>query len=168
MKTTAMPASSDSPAKQVAGFIAKFDPPVQRVLRAARAALRKRFPTAIEQAYDNYNFLAIGFGPTERASDCIVSLAANAKGVGLCFIQGAKLSDPHKILLGSGNQTRFIRLPSAARLTEPEVEALLRAAEAQAKTPLPESGKGYTMVKSVSIKQRPRSLSKAASAANRK
>jgi hypothetical protein len=94
----------------------------------------------------------------ERASDCIVSLASNAKGVGLHFYWGATLPDPHKILLGSGSQTRFIRLESAATLAKPEVEALLKAAVAQAKSPLPKSGGGYTIIKSISAKQRPRRL----------
>jgi hypothetical protein len=156
VKRSAKPARGESPAKQIAGFIAKFDPAVAKRIRSARTALRKRLPTAIEQVYDNYNFLAIGFCTTERTSDCIVSLAANAKGVGLCYCYGATLRDPHKILLGSGNQTRFIRLESAATLRKPEVEALLRAAIVQAKTPLPATGRGYTMIKSVSAKQRPR------------
>jgi hypothetical protein len=85
-------------------------------------------------------------------------LAANAKGVGLCFYWGATLPDPHNILLGSGNQTRFIRLESAATLARPEVEALLKAAVAQAKSPLPLTGRGYTIIKSISAKQRPRQL----------
>jgi hypothetical protein len=158
MKTSAKPARAESPANQLAGFIAKFDPPMAKRIRSARLAVRKRFPTAIELVYDNYNFLAIGFSASERASDSIVSLAANAKGVGLCFIYGARLADPHKILLGSGNQTRFIRLESAATLAKPEVEALLRAAVAQAKSPLPATGRGYTVIKSISAKQRPRRL----------
>jgi hypothetical protein len=66
------------------------------------------------------------------------------------------LPDPKKILQGSGNQNRYIRLESAATLARPEVEALIRAAIAQAKTPLPERGRGYTVIKSVSAKQRPR------------
>jgi hypothetical protein len=70
-------------------------------------ALRKRFPTATELAYDNYNFFVIGFGPTERPSDCIVSIATAANGVGLCFIRGAGLPDPEKMLLGSGNRRDF-------------------------------------------------------------
>jgi hypothetical protein len=41
-------------------------------------------------------------------------------------------------------------------LAEPAVEKLLRAAIAQAKTPLPKTGRGYTIIKSVSAKQRPR------------
>ncbi|HVT39633.1 MAG TPA: hypothetical protein VHE78_11350 [Gemmatimonadaceae bacterium] len=159
MARTAKPASKESPAKQLARFIAKFDPAIARRIRAARTAVRKRLPTAIELVYDNYNFFVIGYSATERASDAIVSLAANGKGVGLAFIYGATLPDPTRILQGSGTQNRFIRLPSAAMLGEPAVEALMRAAVQQAKTPLPDSGGGYTVIKSVSIKQRPRRAS---------
>jgi hypothetical protein len=156
VKQKAKSAIAESPAKQLATFIAKFDPTVAKQIKSARAALRKRFPTALELVYDNYNFLAIGFCTTERTSDCLVSLAANAKGVSLCFYWGKTLPDPHKILLGAGNQTRFIRLEGASTLARPEVEALLKAAVAQAKSPLPSTGRGYTIIKSISAKQRPR------------
>ena len=142
--------------KQLQSFINKFEPSHQRVIRSARDALRKQFPTATELAYDNYNFFVIGFGPTERPSDCIVSIAAAANGVGLCFIRGASLPDPAKILLGSGKQTRFIRLPSAKVLAQPEVQKLLALAAERAKTPLPTSGGGKLIIRSVSPKQRPR------------
>src|SRR6185369_9530501 len=101
-------AAAPAPAQQVEGFIAKFDPAVARVIRTCRAALRKRLPAAIEQVYDNYNFLAIGYCTTERTSDCIVSLAASAKGVALSFYYGAALPDPANILLGAGNQNRYL------------------------------------------------------------
>ena len=144
-----------SPSKQVDAFIAKFDPPMAKLIRAIRSALRKRFPTAVEMVYDNYNFFVIGYSPTERPTDYIVSLAANSKGVGLSFNHGATLPDPNKILLGAGKQNRFVRLPNAAVLRKPEVEALVNAAVAQAK-PLPASGRGGTVIRSVSAKQRPR------------
>src|SRR4051812_5988830 len=99
-KNTPKTGKVESPAKQVAAFIAKFDPPIARLTRSVRSALRKRMPTAIEQVYDNYNFLAIGLCTTERTSDCIVSLAVSAKGVALSFYNGASLPDPDKILLG--------------------------------------------------------------------
>jgi len=156
VKQSANAVSTESPAKQVAGFIAKFDSKVALRIRAVRASLRKRFPTAHELVYDNYNFFVIGFCATERSSDCLVSMVANAKGVGLSFYYGATLPDPGKILLGSGNQNRFIRLESAATLAKPEVEALLRAAAAQAKTPLRASGQRLTIVRAVAVKQRPR------------
>lgn len=145
-----------STSRQVAAFIAKFDPAIARLARASRAALRKRFPTAVELVYDNYNALAIGWAPNERASEVIVSLALFARGINLYFTQGAKLADPRKRLHGSGNRGRFIRLESAAQLDEPAVDALLAAATKLGKTALPASGKGYTVIKSVSAKQRPR------------
>jgi hypothetical protein len=156
MSDRAEGAAPDSPAKQLAGFLAKYDPAVARLARECRAALRKRLPTALELVYDNYQFLAIGFTATERASDCIVSLAVSPKGVALSFYYGSSLPDPDKILFGSGNQNRFVRLVSAATLAEPAVEALVRAAIDQAKTPLPTSGRGKLVIKSISAKQRPR------------
>jgi hypothetical protein len=142
--------------KRLAGFIGKFDPKHQSLIREVRRTLRKRFPTAIELVYDNYNFFVIGYSATERPSDSIVSIAAGASGVGLCFIYGAKLADPKKILLGSGNQTRFIRLDSARVLVRPEVETLIAAAISKAKTPLKPAGRGRLIIQSVSAKQRPR------------
>ena len=104
---------------QLKSFIAKFDRKSQVLIRAARRALRARLPAANELVYDNYNFFVIGYSPTERPSDTIVSLTAGSSGIGLCFIHGATLRDPKKILLGSGNQTRFIRLPTADVLARP-------------------------------------------------
>jgi len=145
-----------SAASQVASFIAKFDPAHAKLIRACRSAMRKRLPSANELVYDNYNFFVIGYSASERSSDCVVSLAAAANGVGLSFYYGATLPDPDGILLGSGTQNRFVRLPSAATLAEPAVEKLIRAALAQAKTPMPSMGRGRTIVKSISAKQRPR------------
>ena len=151
--TTQSPADAE---RRLRTFIAKFEPRHQTLIRAIRKVLRKRFPTAYELAYDNYNFFVIGYGSTERPSDAIVSLAAGANGIGLCFIHGASLPDPHKLLLGSGTQTRFIRLEAVDVLARPDVEALLAAAIARAKTPLPARGRGRLIIRSVSAKQRPR------------
>ena len=158
MKPRTKSAPIVSPAKQIAGFIAKFDPKAAKLIRALRVAMRKRFPTATELVYDNYNFLVFAFCTTERASDSMVSLAADGHGVTLFFNWGVKLPDPHKILQGSGKQVRSIRLEGVATLQRPEVEALLQAAVEQAKSPLPVSGGGSTIVKLIAAKQRPRQL----------
>ena len=141
---------------QLEAFVAKFDPKDQRLIRAVRRALRNRLPAAHELVYDNYNFFVIGYSPTERPSDAILSIAARANGVGLCFLHGAALPDPKKVLQGSGNQTRFIRLESANVLARPAVEALVAVAIARAKSPLPATGRGKLIIRSVSSKQRPR------------
>jgi Domain of unknown function (DU1801) len=156
MKAIAKKSQAPSAVKQLSTFISKFDPKIAGQIRSIRAALRKRFLTAYELVYDNYNFFVIGFCSAPRASDCIVSMASNAHGVTLFFCYGARLSDPSNILQGSGNQVRFIRLDSAATLAEPAVEALIRAAIAEAKTPLPAKGRGELIIKAISAKQRPR------------
>lgn len=142
--------------QQLREFVAKFDARTQRLIRAVRKAVRERFAGAHELVYDNYNFFVIGYSPTERPSDAIVSITANAKGVGLCFIRGASLPDPHGMLLGSGSQTRFIRLASPSVLVRPEIEALMTAAIDRSRVPLPGGGLGKLVIRSVSAKQRPR------------
>src|SRR5207249_1194656 len=72
---------------QLASFVAKFDPAIADCIRAYRAALRNMLPTAVEVVYDNYNFFVIGYSPTARPSDTILSLAAGSNGVGLSSIR---------------------------------------------------------------------------------
>jgi len=150
------PASAASAAQaQLRNFIAKFDPANQKLIRAVRRKIRAVFPAAFELVYDNYNFFVIGYSPTERPSDAIVSITANSSGVGLCFIHGASLPDPDKLLLGSGNQTRFIRVQSAEVLDTPGVVRLLKAAQDHSKI-ASERKHAKLIIRSVSAKQRPR------------
>ena len=148
-------ASTATPESRLRAFVAKFEPANQKLIRAVRKKLRARFPNAFEIVYDNYNFFVIGYSPTERPSDAVISIAASANGVGLCFIHGASLPDPDGILLGSGNQTRFIRLPSADVLDERSVVRLLKAAEARAKVRFG-TMRGRLVIRSVAAQQRPR------------
>lgn len=154
--TKAAAANPAAVEKQLQGFIEKFDAKNQALIRAVRKAMRKRLPTANELVYDNYNFFVIGYSPTERPSDYIVSLAAAANGVGLSFNHGATLPDPHHLLQGSGKQNRFIRLESAATLAQPKVAALINAAVAMGKVPFLKSGRGKLIIRSISAKQRSR------------
>jgi hypothetical protein len=144
-----------TPARQLASFIARFSPPIAAQARVARGRLRRLLPGAIEMVYDNYNALAIGFSPTERPSDAVLSLVIYPKRVSICFIQGKHLPDPDHLLVGDGNQVRFIRLdPQAAILDTPPLRALVSEAIAFGETPL--TGKRQLVIRSISRKQRPR------------
>src|SRR5437764_999831 len=116
-------ASPNNAESRLDGFVAKFAPEHQRLIRAIRKTLQRRLAGAWELVYDNYNFFVIGYSATERPSDALLSIAASANGVSLCFLHGAKLSDPDGLLSGAGKQTRFLRLESAADLAQPAVEA---------------------------------------------
>jgi hypothetical protein len=142
---------------ELAGFVAEFAPDMQERIRACRAKLQSRFPSAVQLVYDNYNFLVIGFGPSERASEAIFSLAAHRRGINLCFLQrGPELPDPQRVLRGSGTVVRNVALGSADDLDRPEVRSLIDAAVPLAKAPMAASGGGRLVIKSVSAKQRPR------------
>lgn len=142
--------------ERLAGFIAKFSPENAALIRTARGKMRKRLPGAVELVYDNYNFFVIGYGPSEKASEAIFSLAAQAKGVSLCFLHGAGLPDPEGLLKGSGKVVRNIRLETAATLDRQPVRVLMEAALEQADRPIDPDGARRLVIKSVSAKQRPR------------
>jgi hypothetical protein len=148
--------TASPPEKQLAGFIAKFSPEIAVLIRQTRKTMRERLPHALELVYDSYNFFVIGYGPSEKASEAIFSLAAQAKGVSLCFLQGAGLPDPKGLLQGSGNVVRNIRLETAATLDQADVRALMNSALEFAKVPLNPKGVHRLVIKSVSAKQRPR------------
>ncbi len=145
-----------TPEAQLRSYIERFDPKDQRLIRSVRSAVRKRFPTANELAYDYGSFFVISYSPTEQGIDGVVSIAARADGVRLYLNQGPQLPDPKGLLLGSGKQTRFVPVEAARRLAHPDVEALIAAAIDLASVPLPSSGRGKLVIKSDAAKQRPR------------
>ena len=139
---------------QVRSFIAKLDPKTQKLTRSVRTAVRKRFPTANELAYDYGHAFVIGYSPTENGIDAIVALSARADGVFLYFNQGPKLSDPKRLLQGSGKQTRFVQIASASALEDPDIGAFIAATVDQAKIPFPSKGEGTLMIKSSAQKKK--------------
>src|SRR5689334_6290446 len=149
-------APSRSPEAQLRSFVAKFNPEHQSLIRATRRWLRRRMPAAHELVYDNYNFFVIGYSPTERPSDAVLSIAAGANGVGLCFIRGKGLPDPDKLLKGSGNQTRSIHVDSPSFLDQPGVRLLIDEAIRRARVPFVDATRGKLVIRSISAKQRPR------------
>jgi hypothetical protein len=147
-----------APAKQLAGFIAKFSPAIAKEARGALARMGRLVPAgAVRMVYDNYNGLVIGFGPNERASDAIVSLLVVADHVTLCFISdGPSLPDPDRLLKGSGTVVRHIRLASAQDLDRPAIQALVTAALARSDVPFARRGPSKLVIKAISPRQRPR------------
>jgi len=151
------PVTPRSPKAQLDSFLAKFSPEVRRVAAAALVKMRSRLPGSCELVYDNYNALAIGFGPSDRASDAIFSIAVFPRWASLFFLQsGTELQDPAGLLEGKGTRARHIKLTSAADLDSAPVRALMRQALALAEVPLDRRARRRLVVKSISAKQRPR------------
>jgi hypothetical protein len=153
-RTTGTP-RAPTPEQQLAGVLARYDPAVAARARQARARLRKRLAGAVEIVYDNYNALVIGFGPTERPSDAVFSIAVYPRWVSLFFLRGAVLHDPRGLLRGSGARVRSVVLEDAAQVDAPGVRALIAQA-LKASPPFDGGRKRRLVVRSVSASQRPR------------
>lgn len=148
--------TSGTPAQQLKHFLSKYDTNIATTALRAAARLRKLIPPSTEMVYDNYNALVIAFGPTEKSSDAVLSLALYPRYVTLFFSQGAVLPDPHKRLGGSGNVVKQLKLESEKTLDDPQIIELINLALHRAKTPFRANGVRTLVIKSVSRKQRSR------------
>lgn len=142
--------------EQLDTFIDKFTPEVAVLTRDLLAKMKARVPGAFIMVYDNYNALAIGFGPSDRAGQAVLSLAVMPRWVTLCFLYGVGLTDPHGLLNGAGNRVRHIRLHTAEAFDDPRIQELIAAALDRSEPPIDPSGEHQLIIKSISAKQRPR------------
>lgn len=141
---------------QLDSFIDKYTPEVAGLTRELLEKMKRRVPGATIIVYDNYNALAIGFGPTEKAGQAVLSLAVMPRWVTLCFLYGAGLPDPHGLLNGSGSRVRHVRLHTAEAFDDPRVQKLIEAALDACEPPIDASRGHKLIIKSISAKQRPR------------
>jgi len=143
-------------AQQLETFLDEFTPDVAAIARSALKKVRRQMPPSIELVYDNWNGLVIGFGPSMRASEAVLSVAIFPDHVTLCFLYGVELADPKKLLAGGGNQVRHIKLKSAADLDRPEIKELIAHSLETGPAPFPKSLARKLVIKSISPKRRPR------------
>jgi|SRR5580698_230228 hypothetical protein len=142
--------------RQLDKFVARFSPDIAERAHSALETLRDRLPGAFELVYDNAYALVVGFGPNERPSQAVFSIAIYPRKVSLCFLQGARLPDPAGLLQGSGNQVRHIRLESATTLNRPGVRALMKAAVIDAGAAFDDPRPARTIIRAISKNRRPR------------
>ena len=130
-----------TPAAQLRGFLLKYQPKTATQARRALTKMRALVPGATEMVYDNYNALVVGFGPSERASEAVVSLAIFPKWVTLCFLQNGP-----RIRIGSAERIGECRPSCAARFgggsRQARDQALIREVLRMAEVPIKRSAKG--------------------------
>jgi hypothetical protein len=149
-------AKDGSAERELQALIEKFTPENATLARACLQKMRAKLPGAVQLVYDNYNALAIGFGPSQRASEAIFSIVLYPRWVTLFFLQGAGLPDPKKLLKGSGKVVRHIVLASADDLDEPAIKGLMTMALNRAKVAMDPEARGSLAIRAIAPKQRPR------------
>ena len=136
--------------------MSKFTPEIRVLATECLKKMRERLPGAVELVYDNYNALVIAFGPTERASDVVFSIALYPRWINLFFLHGVGLPDPESLLQGEGKMVRSITIKDAAVLDHPSVRALMKEALKRSEIPIDRKVPRRLIIKSISAKQRSR------------
>jgi hypothetical protein len=149
--------------KETVSDLIKFMLPYPDSVKAAALWLREfvwdLYPETNELIYDNYNAVAFGWSPTDKAGDVFCSIAVCSDHVNFGFNRGVDFPDPQKILIGNGNQYRYLRVRDKEDFPEEYIKQLLESAYENSisrQKPVKKITKGETIVKSISpIRKRP-------------
>ena len=147
-------------------FLKPFDADITDRALWLRAFVWDLYPTANELIYDNYNALAFGWSPTDRQGHtfCSVAIGRTSKNIHFGFYWGSELADPKKILLGEGNQYRYILVTDTKSFPKAYIKTLVKEAYANSLKKIKDTKQivqGKTIVKSVSSVRREKKAVKA-------
>jgi hypothetical protein len=140
-------------------FLKPFGNEIQQRALWLREFVWDLYPDANELIYDNYNALAFGWSPTDRVGHtfCSVAIGRTSHNVHFGFYWGSELSDPKKMLLGEGNQYRYILVKDKKDFPKAYVTKLVKEAYANSLRKVKDKKQvkqGLTIVKSISKKKR--------------
>ncbi len=145
--------------KDLKKFLSIFPKEKQETALWLREFVWNLYPNCNELIYDNYNALAFGWSPTDKVGHtfCSIAVGRSTYNVHFGFYWGSQIADPDKILLGKGNQYRYILVKSKTDFPKTYIKKLLEEAYANslAKVKYPKQiMKGQTIVKSISAKKK--------------
>src|SRR5437868_8155523 len=146
--------------KDLLNFLKPFDKEIIELVMWLRDFAWDLCPKTNELIYDNYNAVAFGWSPTERVGHTICSIAVgrSSKNIHFGFYWGNEISDPDRILLGEGNQYRYILVTDRKKFPKAYIRKLVNQAYANSLSKVKDQREivhGKTIVKSVSEKKRP-------------
>ena len=129
--------------KDLLKFLKPFPAEVKEIALWLRDWVWDLYPTANEIIYDNYNALAFGWAINDRLGStfCSIAVGRSSHNVHFGFFYGNKLSDPDKVLLGQGNQYRYILVKKQSDLPKTYFKKLLKEAYTFAQTKVKEKDK---------------------------
>jgi len=147
--------------KDLLQFLKPFSKEIIERVLWLREFIWDHYPQTNELIYDNYNALAVGWSPTDRVGHtfCSIAVGRTSNNVHFGFYWGSEISDPDKILLGEGNQYRYILVPDKNKFPKAYIKKLVREAYANSLEKVKDKKQimnGQTIVKSISTKKRER------------
>ncbi len=118
--------------KDLLKFLKPFPDKVQEIALWLREFVWGLYPLCNELIYDNYNAVAFGWSPTDRVGHtfCSIAVGRSSYNVHFGFYWGSEIADPKKILLGEGNQYRYILVRSNEDFPQVYIKKLMKDAYA--------------------------------------
>ena len=146
--------------KDLKRFLRSFPKDVQETALELRDFVWTHYPQTNELIYDNYNAVAFGWSPTDKVGHtfCSIAVGRSSHRVHFGFYWGSQISDPKKLLLGEGNQYRYILVSNLKEFPAKYMKQLLADAYNNSLSKVKDPNQllhGATITKSVSIKKRP-------------
>ena len=91
-------------------FLSPFGEEIIETVMWLREFVWDLYPQTNELIYDNYNALAFGWSITDKLGHtfCSIALGRTSGNLHFGFYWGSEIPDPEKLLLGKGNQYRYI------------------------------------------------------------
>jgi hypothetical protein len=147
--------------KDLKRFLSVFPSQLQGTALWLREFVWKLYPHCNELIYDNYNALAFGWSPTDKVGHtfCSIAIGRTSHNLHFGFYWGSEIHDPDKILLGKGNQYRYILVKSKRDFPKTYITKLLKEAYSNSLAKVKDNRQiqeGQTIVKSISEKKRKR------------
>lgn len=145
--------------KDLLKFLKPFSDEIIELVIWLREFVWDLYPQTNELIYDNYNALAFGWSPTDKVGHtfCSIAVGRTSKNVHFGFYWGSELSDPDKILLGQGNQYRYILVTDRNKFPKRYIKKLVEEAYINSLAKVKDKKQilhGQTIVKSISEKKR--------------
>jgi hypothetical protein len=153
--------------KDLLKFLKPFPGDVQKTVLWLREFVWKLYPTANELIYDNYNALAFGWSPTDKVGHtfCSIAVGRTSHNVHFGFYWGSEIADPKKLLMGEGNQYRYVLVKDLAAFPQAYIKILIKDAYDNSLSKVKDSKlikTGLTITKSVSPVKRSKKPGKSA------
>lgn len=145
--------------KDLFTFLKPWSSDIKELVLWLREFAWDQYPKANELIYDNYNALAFGWSLTDKLGStfCSIAVFRTNNNIHFGFYRGNEISDPKKLLLGNGNQYRYILVKNKKDFPKTYIKKLVNEAYVNALSKLKDKKQiveGTTITESISAAKR--------------
>ena len=113
---------------QLDAFLASYSREAREIALCLRKLVIDVFPNAVEQIDPKTGMITYNFD-RKTGKSLVCAIVPHMKHVNLMFSKGTQIPDPSKLLGGTGEQARHVKIRSEAETENPALRLLLKEAQ---------------------------------------